>query len=1523
MSQPLPKPQQHHTSSAAAGRAAPEQATRWLLGRIKDGSQKALLLQQAPSIARSLPWAPSVHSQGPVGPTAPAGSYPKTSSPLWPHQHSQALRQPAPGHPGLYKGQQQHHNQSNVRSTHDSLAPCGGPHFTHLSAANKSHLRAACSQRTDIQEPDRHPHIRSPSGGPRPSGPLKASQGGFCMPNGTERSTSAHNEDLLNSRPQPKRPWDSNCLGKQSTGTGKQARLVLRTALPIHWQQQQTQQQRQYEQQVQQHRQNEKQQQEHKAQQQEQQQRREQQDHYQQEQHQAQLHRQYREHQQDQQQHQPREQQDNVDRQSPPVNCPQIAEPHQSEACRAFPVACADLNPGKHSHVATSSSSSGNSLGSSSHATAASGQGAVCQHSSMAPQPKKEGLAISSTNLRESWGPAPVQSRDASLVNPGYPLRQQRSASDGPGGPVSDCCAPFFPHPEVLYRPAVAAQTKTKEETLYKSNSTSNSLPPLPQHGALFGTLSPEQTKVVNAPPHSSVCVLAGPGAGKTSTITARIVGLLLQGCRPLAALTFTKKSATELERRVRGGLEGVLKDRRASACISKSNADASGIDERDLFVGTFHSFFVRLLKSYGGYVGVPPNFRVLNQFQQLSILRSLIETEKRAEALRLGNSGARGISAALRSSAGVPELSSEEDDGCSEEEGEAQGLGGQGFDSGAFNSSTSKEAEELRKRIRSMKFIPELLERERASGSVLFRLFCQYDKHLRAQQPPLLDFTDLTVKALRLLEPPAMRAELGSQWPYLVVDEFQDTNSNQFKFICLLALQKPPSTQTSYTELGAPALSNPLLRRGGVTVVGDDDQSIYKWRGTHTGIFHEFKRNFPDYQEFFLACNYRSVPAVVRHSLSLVNFNWPFRISKALYSSHESPGDDRLPCSCSSQGKARKDTVAEREGLAIRDTGIQDSKGLAEGHVHGAFLPSQALEAQYILRYILCLKQHHSLRWDDFAVLCRTNSALLDIQNLLMNPRIQRAACSASSPFSTNSVHGNSENGRDDLGSRDPNRPADPAVLFPALDLADLELPVGGLPLSSTSSKRSGGAEVFLRPDVLDLLAYLRLAVDPHHDASFIRVLNRPPRRVGAKTLLALKRVQNASASNSAKEIENSSAIVEMPWQGIPWAPGDQKSPREAPFSRASLFDALCRVLHCAGMLGETPELPPEGPADAVAATEAARLRMNQVESLSSFAKIIYRLRSMSGLAVSVKAVVELLLGPLGMGEFFAHRRLVQRSRRGGVPDSEAGTGTAESAIPQLQDLGAPAAAPAAGTKPRRSKRKATTEDDVQPFGDLKEADTHTEASLRELSKLYGSEMFADVLGLLRALEAYSPNWQQATAADCILRLLRDADSGRFLQQKITNAVTLSTIHQAKGLEWQVVIVARANEGTLPMGLGGSQPLADFVGRLISSFAEKPPKPETLRQAEATIVRQASGNEQHFHLMEERRVCYVAMTRARRFLLLTAPLADKANHPLNPSRFFKEAGLVSQRQPQLPALAVATRATTKPDESQGAQVPK
>ena len=457
---------------------------------------------------------------------------------------------------------------------------------------------------------------------------------------------------------------------------------------------------------------------------------------------------------------------------------------------------------------------------------------------------------------------------------------------------------------------------------------------------------------------------------------------------------------------------------------------------------------------------------------------------------------------------------------------------------------------------------------------------------------------------------------------------------------------------------------------------------------------------------------------------------------------------------------------------------------------MRGAFLPSQSLEAQYILRYILCLKQQHNLRWDDFAILCRTNSALIELQSLLANPRIQQAACTASPLFATDAAHGSAEAKKHTSDVGDPNAPIDPACLFPEVNLSALELPAGGLPMASTSSTKSGGAEIFLRPDAVDLLSYLRLAVDPHHDASFMRVVNRPPRRVGGKTLLALKRVQTSLANRSPNEPEKPRGGMEMPWHELP---GDGQRSRGA-----SLFEAMCSLLRAAGMNAEIPDIHLAD--DSAVELEARRLRTAQMESLASFSQAIHRLCSMSRTSASVSEMLEYILGALRLGNFFAERRQAQRCRAAALRVAEETEGRgAEKVVPAIDSAVAPLKSLTATCRrrePSRRKRKADCADGTEDADNSARARQESVDSLRDLSKLYGAETFADVLGLLRSVEAYAPNWQQVTAADCILRLLRDAGSGRFVQQKVNNAVTLSTIHQAKGLEWQAVIVARANDG-------------------------------------------------------------------------------------------------------------------------------
>jgi DNA helicase-2/ATP-dependent DNA helicase PcrA len=136
-----------------------------------------------------------------------------------------------------------------------------------------------------------------------------------------------------------------------------------------------------------------------------------------------------------------------------------------------------------------------------------------------------------------------------------------------------------------------------------------------------------------------------------------------------------------------------------------------------------------------------------------------------------------------------------------------------------------------------------------------LARAFERYQTLLR--QSGLIDFGDQVSLALRLLrESPAARVELQRRYRYILVDEFQDTNRAQSELVELLAES-----------------------HGNVTVVGDDDQSIYKFRGAAISNILEFKRRHPRLRQVVLRRNYRSHAPILDASYRLIRFNDPDRL--------------------------------------------------------------------------------------------------------------------------------------------------------------------------------------------------------------------------------------------------------------------------------------------------------------------------------------------------------------------------------------------------------------------------------------------------------------------------------------------------------------------------------------------------------------------------------------------------------------------------------------------------------------------
>lgn len=273
--------------------------------------------------------------------------------------------------------------------------------------------------------------------------------------------------------------------------------------------------------------------------------------------------------------------------------------------------------------------------------------------------------------------------------------------------------------------------------------------------------------------------IFAGAGSGKTRVIVYRIATLVAEHRVPpyrVLAVTFTNKAAGEMKRR----LEGLI------------GPDVA----KDLWVGTFHSVCVRLLRRYHDAAGLERNFVIYDDGDQRTVMNRVIK-----------------------------ELD---------------------LDDKRF------PPRQVLGRIHHAKQegkTPEDLEREAGfQGNILRKCFEAYQRRLR--EANAVDFDDLLLSVLRIVEDPESvpGQEIRGKFRYVLVDEFQDVNQVQYRLVRALS----SSTKN-------------------LCVVGDDDQSIYRWRGADVRIVRGFRRDFPDATVVKLEQNYRSSGHIVKGALGVI----------------------------------------------------------------------------------------------------------------------------------------------------------------------------------------------------------------------------------------------------------------------------------------------------------------------------------------------------------------------------------------------------------------------------------------------------------------------------------------------------------------------------------------------------------------------------------------------------------------------------------------------------------------------------
>lgn len=258
-------------------------------------------------------------------------------------------------------------------------------------------------------------------------------------------------------------------------------------------------------------------------------------------------------------------------------------------------------------------------------------------------------------------------------------------------------------------------------------------------------------------------------------------------------------------------------------------------------------------------------------------------------------------------------------------------------------------------------------------------RVFAQYERLLKAYNA--VDFDDLIGLPTTVLQ---QNTEVRERWQrqvrHLLVDEYQDTNLSQYQLVRLLVGDSPR-----------------------FTIVGDDDQSIYSWRGARPENLLQLQADFPALQIIKLEQNYRSTGRILKVANALIDHN-PHVFAKQLWS--EQPYG---------------------EPIRVVRTANAD------------------VELERVIHEIITARLHHKLEFRDFAVLYRSNH-----QARLLELQLQQA-----------------------------------------------QIPY----------RISGGTSFFEKTEIKDVMAYLRLLINPDDDAAFLRIINTPRREIGSSTLEKLGR--------------------------------------------------------------------------------------------------------------------------------------------------------------------------------------------------------------------------------------------------------------------------------------------------------------------------------------------------------------------------------------------------------------------------------
>jgi len=379
------------------------------------------------------------------------------------------------------------------------------------------------------------------------------------------------------------------------------------------------------------------------------------------------------------------------------------------------------------------------------------------------------------------------------------------------------------------------------------------------------------------------------------------------------------------------------------------------GKEARGVLLSTFHSLGARLLRDYGDRIGLPKDFSIYPTGDQAQAVKRIMAEEVHISAT----------------------------------------VGEDSFDPKRVLFAISDWKNRLVTPPEAAREVAEgRMKNDRNDDYAVLAadIYPRYEATLRAAGA--CDFDDLLVLPVQLLrEHPEVRERLWKRWRYVMIDEYQDTNGAQFEVARMMA--------------------GPLKN---LCVVGDDDQSIYAWRGADVRNILDFENHFPGAQVVLLEENYRSTQRILDAANGVIANN--------------------------ASRRPKRLRTGNGPGPKIDYWSFNEAGGKT----------SEELESEMVAREIGVRRFAEKLKWADFAVLYRTN---------LQSKPFEEALRAANIPY-----------------------------------------------------RVVGGQSFFDRKEVADLVAYLRVILNPRDEVSLRRIINYPGRGIGRTTIMKL-----VDASRAAHE--------------------------------------------------------------------------------------------------------------------------------------------------------------------------------------------------------------------------------------------------------------------------------------------------------------------------------------------------------------------------------------------------------------------